>query len=43
MRYPVYKLEKGIGRRHPDKIEGRAENGMYLIPLSVLERMTDQF
>ena len=43
MDFSIYKLEKGIGGCYPIKLEGRAENGTYRIPLSALERMADKF
>ncbi len=42
-RFPVYKLEKGIGNCYPIKIAGRMENGRYLIPRSSLELEADKF
>jgi uncharacterized membrane protein len=42
-RFPVYKLEKGIGNCYPIKIAGRMENGKYLIPLSSLEQEAGKF
>ena len=41
--YSVYKLEKGIGGCYPIKIEGRQEEGNYLIPRSTLERYARKF
>jgi uncharacterized membrane protein len=37
MKFPIYKLEKGLGSCYPIKIEGKAEEGKYLISLAVLE------
>jgi len=42
-RFPVYKLEKGIGNCFPIKIAGRMENGEYLIPRSSLEEEAGKF
>lgn len=43
MKFPVYKLEKGLGGCYPIKLEGRTENGKYLIHLATLEKMADKF
>ncbi len=43
MRFPVYKLEKGIGGCYPIKLPGRMENGKYLIPLASIETQSDKF
>lgn len=43
MKFPVSKLEKGIGGCYPIKIEGREENGKYSIPISTLEHAADKF
>jgi uncharacterized membrane protein len=43
MRFSVYKLEKGIGGCYPIKIEGKTENGHYLIPVKTLEGKADKF
>ncbi len=37
MKFPIYKLEKGLGSCYPIRIAGRAENGNYLISLAELE------
>jgi uncharacterized membrane protein len=42
-RFPVYKLDKGIGNCYPNKIAGRMENGKYLIPRSSLEKEAGKF
>lgn len=42
-RFPVYKLEKGIGNCYPIKIAGRMENGKYLIHRSSLEQEAGKF
>lgn len=42
-RFPVHKLEKGIGNCYPIKIAGRMENGKYLIPRSSLEQESGKF
>ncbi|HEX9020309.1 MAG TPA: Fe-S-containing protein, partial [Nitrospirota bacterium] len=41
--FPVPKLEKGLGSCYPIKIEGRMENGKYLIPAATLEAAADKF
>jgi uncharacterized membrane protein len=43
VRFPISKLEKGIGNCYPIKIEGRMENGKYLIPVDTLEKASDKF
>ncbi len=43
MKFPVYKLEKGIGGCYPIKIEGRMDKGNYRIPVATLEKMADKF
>jgi len=43
MKFSVYKLEKGLGSCYPIKIEGRMENGEYLIPVAVLEAEAGKF
>ncbi len=43
MRFPVYKLENGIGGCYPIKLPGRTENGKYLIPLATLEAQSEKF
>ena len=43
VRYPLGKLEKGIGNCYPIKIEGRMENGKYMIPVDTLEKTADKF
>ncbi len=43
MRFPVYKLEKGIGGCYPIKIECKSEDGNYLIPLASLEAEAAKF
>jgi len=42
-RYPIGKLEKGLGNCYPIRIEGRMENGKYLIPAAMLESSADKF
>jgi uncharacterized membrane protein len=37
MRFPVYKLEKGLGGCYPIKLKGRLENGKYRISIAELE------
>jgi len=43
MRFPVSKLEKGLGSCYPIRIEGRIENGKYRIPVATLEAAVDKF
>lgn len=43
MKFSVYKLEQGLGSCFPIKIEGRMENGKYLIPIAVLEAEANKF
>ncbi len=43
IKFSLYKLEKGIGGCYPIKIEGRMENGKYLIPVAVLEAEAGKF
>ena len=43
MRFPVYRLEKGIGGCYPIRLEGRIEKGKYLIPLAAIEAGVDKF
>ncbi len=43
MKFPVSKLEKGLGGCYPIRIEGREENGNYLIPLVAIEAEAGKF
>ena len=43
VRLPISKLEKGIGSCYPIKIEGRMQNGKYMIPVDTLEKAADKF
>jgi uncharacterized membrane protein len=43
MRFSVYKLEKGLGGCYPIRLQGRTENGKYLIPLALLEQEAGKF
>ncbi len=43
VRYPISKLDKGLGNCYPIRIEGRTENGKYLIPAATLESSADKF
>ena len=43
MQFSIYTLEKGLGGCYPIKLEGRRENGTYLIPLNVLQAAADKF
>jgi uncharacterized membrane protein len=43
VKYPLGKLEKGLGNCYPIKIEGRMEKGKYLISADTLEKSVDKF
>lgn len=43
MNFSLYKLEKGLGGCYPIKIEGRVDEGNYLIPLAQLESAKSRF
>jgi uncharacterized membrane protein len=43
MKFPVHKLEQGLGSCFPIKIEGKMENGKYLISTALLEAQADKF
>ena len=43
VRFPISKLEKGIGSCYPIKIEGRMEKGKYLISADTLAKAADKF
>lgn len=43
MRFSVYKLEKGLGGCYPIRLQGRTENGKYLISLALLEQEAGKF
>jgi hypothetical protein len=43
MKFSVYKLEKGLGSCYPIKIEGKTENGKYLITIAALEGAANLF
>jgi uncharacterized membrane protein len=43
VRFPVFKLEKGIGGCYPIKIEGRIEKDRFLLPVKILEEAADKF
>ena len=43
MKFSLYKLERGLGGCYPIKLEGRIENGKYLIPVPALEKAADRF
>jgi uncharacterized membrane protein len=43
VRFPISKLEKGIGNCYPIKIEGRMENGKYMIPVDTMAKAADKF
>jgi uncharacterized membrane protein len=42
-RFPIGKLAKGIGNCYPIRIEGRMENGKYVISAAMLESVADKF
>src|SRR5512143_434631 len=37
MKFSLYQLEKGLGGCYPIKIEGKTEDGKYIIPVATLE------
>jgi uncharacterized membrane protein len=41
--FPISKLEKGLGSCYPIRLEGRRENGKYLIPIAMLEAEAGKF
>ena len=43
MKFPIYKLEKGLGGCYPVKVEGRVVDGKYRIPLASLETEAGKF
>jgi len=43
MKFPIYKLEKGLGSCYPIKLEGKTEQGNYLISLAALEDAARMF
>lgn len=43
MKFPVYRLGKGLGGCYPIKLEGKTMNGKYLIPLARFEKAADKF
>lgn len=43
MKFPIYKLEKGLGSCYPIKLAGKTENGKYLISLAALEDAAGMF
>jgi uncharacterized membrane protein len=43
MKFSLYKLRQGLGGCYPIKIEGRIEDGNYLIPAATLEKAADKF
>jgi hypothetical protein len=43
LRYSVTGIEKGVGSCVPIRLDGSVQNGKYLIPVSVLEKMADKF
>lgn len=42
-RYPVSKLDKGIGGCYPIRIAGKTMEGSFLIPLGNIEALADKF
>jgi uncharacterized membrane protein len=43
MNFSLYKLEKGLGGCYPIKIEGRMDEGKYIIPVAKLESAASRF
>lgn len=43
MKFPVYKLESGLGSCYPIKIEGKMAGGEYLIPVEIFEKESVKF
>ena len=43
MKFPIYKLEKGLGSCFPVKIAGTVEHGKYLISVAALEDAAKMF
>jgi len=43
MKFPIYKLEKGLGSCYPIKLEGKVEQGKYLITIAALEGAAKMF
>jgi len=43
IKFPVYKLEKGLGSCYPIKLEGKTEEGKYLISRAALENAATMF
>jgi len=43
MKFPIYKLEKGLGSCYPIKIAGKTEDGKYLISIAALEGAARMF
>jgi uncharacterized membrane protein len=43
VRFPISKLEKGIGNCYPIKLEGRTEKDKYLISVDDLDKAADKF
>jgi uncharacterized membrane protein len=43
MNFSIYGLERGLGGCYPIRIEGRMENGKYLIPRKTLEAAGNRF
>jgi uncharacterized membrane protein len=43
MKFSLHQLEKGLGSCYPIKLEGRIEDGKYLIPVAALEGAADKF
>jgi len=42
VRYSLSDIEKGLGGCYPISVEGRLQDGKYLIPVSVLEKAIDK-
>lgn len=43
VKFSIYQLEKGLGSCFPIKIEGKMEDGKYIIPVAALEGTADKF
>ncbi len=43
MKFSIHQLEKGLGSCYPINIEGRVEDGKYLIPVAALENAVAMF
>ena len=43
IKFSIYQLEKGLGSCFPIKLEGKLENGKYVIPVAALVAEKDKF